>query len=116
MGRKIGLTLDRVVAAAAEIADSAGLDALSLASVASALGVRSPSRYNHVDGLAGAAHRGLTRGGSGSVQSLVMWLRWVFVAAIVVVSSWAVMIVLARRLPPGLAKDLATVLPACAST
>ena len=53
MGRKLGLTLDQVVAAAAEIADRDGLDTLSLASVASTLGVRSPSLYNHVDGLAG---------------------------------------------------------------
>ena len=53
MGRKLGLTLEQVVEAAAEIADRDGLDALSLASVASALGVRSPSLYNHVDGLAG---------------------------------------------------------------
>jgi uncharacterized membrane protein YkvA (DUF1232 family) len=30
--------------------------------------------------------------------------------------SWAVLLVLARRLPPGLAKDLATVLPACVTT
>ena len=30
--------------------------------------------------------------------------------------SWIVMIVLARRLPPGLAKDIATVLPACVTT
>ncbi len=53
MGRKLGLTREQVVAAAAEIADRDGLDALSLASVASRLGVRSPSLYNHVDGLAG---------------------------------------------------------------
>ena len=53
MGRKLGLTLELVVEAAAEIADRDGLDALSLASVASTLGVRSPSLYNHVDGLAG---------------------------------------------------------------
>ena len=53
MGRKLGLTLEQVVAAAAEIADGDGLDALSLASVASMLEVRSPSLYNHVDGLAG---------------------------------------------------------------
>lgn len=53
MGRKLGLTLEQVVAAAAEIADDDGLGALSLASVASSLGVRSPSLYNHVDGLAG---------------------------------------------------------------
>jgi AcrR family transcriptional regulator len=53
MGRKIGLTLEQVVAAAAEIADSDGIRALSLASVASKLGVRSPSLYNHVEGLSG---------------------------------------------------------------
>ena len=45
-----------------------------------------------------------------------MWLRWLLGAAVVVALSWAVMIVLARRLPPGLAKDLATVLPACVTT
>jgi AcrR family transcriptional regulator len=53
MGRKLGLTREQVVEAAAEIADRDGLDALSLASVASRLGVRSPSLYNHVDGLGG---------------------------------------------------------------
>ena len=53
MGRKAGLTREQVVAVAAEIADRNGLDALSLASVASTLGVRSPSLYSHVDGLAG---------------------------------------------------------------
>jgi len=53
MGRKLGLTLEQVVEAAAEIADRDGLDALSLASVATTLGVRSPSLYSHVDGLAG---------------------------------------------------------------
>jgi len=45
-----------------------------------------------------------------------MLLRWVFVAVAVMAASWVVMIVLARRLPPGLAKDLATVLPACVTT
>jgi AcrR family transcriptional regulator len=53
MGRKLGLTREQVVEAAAEIADRDGLDALSLASVASRLGVRSPTLYNHVDGLGG---------------------------------------------------------------
>jgi AcrR family transcriptional regulator len=53
MGRKLGLTLEQVVEAAAEIADRDGLDALSLAAVASMLGVRSPSLYSHVDGLPG---------------------------------------------------------------
>jgi len=53
MGRKLGLTREQVVEAAAEIADRDGLAALSLATLASRLGVRSPSLYNHVDGLAG---------------------------------------------------------------
>jgi uncharacterized membrane protein YkvA (DUF1232 family) len=43
-------------------------------------------------------------------------LRWALIGAAVLVASWVVLIVLARTLPPGLAKDLATVLPACATT
>ncbi|NOY57233.1 MAG: DUF1232 domain-containing protein [Actinobacteria bacterium] len=43
-------------------------------------------------------------------------LRWVLVAAGVLAASWVVMIALARRLPAGPAKDLATVLPACVTT
>jgi uncharacterized membrane protein YkvA (DUF1232 family) len=31
-------------------------------------------------------------------------------------ASWAVLVFLARRLPPGLMKDLAGILPACATT
>jgi AcrR family transcriptional regulator len=48
-------SLDRaaVVQAAAEIADSAGIDQLTLADLAARLGVRTPSLYNHVAGLAG---------------------------------------------------------------
>jgi uncharacterized membrane protein YkvA (DUF1232 family) len=45
-----------------------------------------------------------------------MLLRWLIIAVVVVAISWIVMIVLAKRLPPGLAKDLATVLPACVTT
>lgn len=45
-----------------------------------------------------------------------MWMRWLIVAVALLALSWAVMIVLAKRLPPGLAKDLATVLPACVTT
>ena len=45
-----------------------------------------------------------------------MWVRWLVIAAVVIALSWGVMILLARRLPPGLAKDLATVLPACVTT
>jgi uncharacterized membrane protein YkvA (DUF1232 family) len=43
-------------------------------------------------------------------------IRILLIAVALVVASWAVLIVLARRLPPGAAKDLATVLPACATT
>lgn len=45
-----------------------------------------------------------------------MLIRWLIIAAAAVAVSWVVMIVLARRLPPGLAKDLATALPACVTT
>ena len=43
-------------------------------------------------------------------------IRILLVAAALLVASWAVLILLARKLPPGAAKDLATVLPACATT
>jgi uncharacterized membrane protein YkvA (DUF1232 family) len=43
-------------------------------------------------------------------------LRLLLIGLGVVVLSWTILIVLARRLPPGAAKDLATVLPACATT
>lgn len=45
-----------------------------------------------------------------------MWMHWLIIGAIVIALSWVVMILLAKRLPPGLAKDLATVLPACVTT
>jgi AcrR family transcriptional regulator len=53
MARKVGLSWRDVVAAAATIADAEGLDAVTLASVAERLGIRSPSLYAHVDGLDG---------------------------------------------------------------
>lgn len=57
MGRKRGLQRRDVVAAAAELADRGGLDAVTLAAVAAALGVRSPSLYAHVEGLPGLRRR-----------------------------------------------------------
>ncbi len=47
--------LDRaqVVAAATELANAAGLEALTLAALAEKLEIRIPSLYNHIDGLAG---------------------------------------------------------------
>ncbi len=43
-------------------------------------------------------------------------IRWLLLGCALVVLSWLVMIILAKRLPPGSAKDLASVLPACATT
>ena len=43
-------------------------------------------------------------------------VRVTLIGATLVVLSWAAMAVAARRLPPGVAKDLATVLPACLTT
>ena len=43
-------------------------------------------------------------------------MHWLIIGSIVIALSWVVMILLAKRLPPGLAKDLATVLPACVTT
>ena len=43
-------------------------------------------------------------------------LQWLLVGAALILLSWATLVVLARRLPLGLAKDLATVLPACVTT
>lgn len=40
-------------------------------------------------------------------------LRSVLIAFAVLFGSWAVLVILAARLPPGLLKDLATFLPAC---
>lgn len=53
MGRKLGLTLEDVVTTAATIADRDGLEAASLRAVADELGIKTPSLYNHVNGLAG---------------------------------------------------------------
>ena len=41
------------------------------------------------------------------------WLQAILVAVALVAASWLLLIVLARRLPPGVAKDLAGFLPDC---
>lgn len=50
---RAGLDLQTVLAAAAEIADEQGIEALTLAALAQKLSIRSPSLYNHVNGLPG---------------------------------------------------------------
>jgi AcrR family transcriptional regulator len=68
---RAGLDRDQVVAAAAEIADAEGLDAVTLARVATQLGVKSPSLYNHVEG-----RDGLVRGiGLQGLRELAATLR-----------------------------------------
>jgi AcrR family transcriptional regulator len=57
-GPRPGLDEAAVVRAAAALVDAEGPDALSLARLAEALGVRTPSLYNHVAGLEGV-RRGL---------------------------------------------------------
>jgi AcrR family transcriptional regulator len=66
-----GLDRAQVVDTAIAIADTEGLDAVTLARVAAALGVRSPSLYNHVDG-----REGLLRGiAARSTRELATALR-----------------------------------------
>lgn len=53
MSPRAGLDTQTLVLAAAELADEKGMEEVSLAALAARLGVRSPSLYNHVDGLSG---------------------------------------------------------------
>ena len=41
------------------------------------------------------------------------WLRAVLVAGALMVSTWALLVLLARRLPPGLLRDLTGIVPDC---
>lgn len=64
-GAPARVTPERVLDAAVALLDDGGTDALSLSAVARELGVRTPSLYNHVDGLDGLRRdvrlRGLER-------------------------------------------------------
>jgi uncharacterized membrane protein YkvA (DUF1232 family) len=44
------------------------------------------------------------------------WLLALLIAVGVIIASWLVLVLLARRLPPGLARDLASFLPDCVTT
>ncbi|MFF2885343.1 TetR/AcrR family transcriptional regulator [Paenibacillus sp. NPDC057967] len=51
MSPRAGLDLTQIVVTAAQLADTEGVEAVTLASLAQKLGVRSPSLYNHINGL-----------------------------------------------------------------
>jgi AcrR family transcriptional regulator len=52
VAQRVGLDRGAVVAAAIDVVDRDGIEALTLANVARALGVQTPSLYSHVNGLA----------------------------------------------------------------
>ena len=54
---RVGLTGDDVVIAAAGLADEIGFGAVTMGLLADRLGVRPPSLYKHVGGLADLQHR-----------------------------------------------------------
>lgn len=51
MSPRAGLDRHTLVIRAADIADDEGIEAVTLAALAGKLGVRSPSLYNHINGL-----------------------------------------------------------------
>ncbi|GEO26857.1 TetR family transcriptional regulator [Alicyclobacillus acidoterrestris] len=53
MSQRTRIDLPTILKAATEIVDSQGLESLGLATLAQKLGIRSPSLYNHIDGLPG---------------------------------------------------------------
>ncbi|PYI50541.1 TetR/AcrR family transcriptional regulator [Paenibacillus flagellatus] len=54
---RIGLDLTTLLQTAAELADEQGIDEVTLASLAKKLNIRTPSLYNHIDGLPGLRHK-----------------------------------------------------------
>jgi len=44
------------------------------------------------------------------------WLRAVLLGVMLMVGTWALLVLLAHRLPPGLARDLASFVPDCVTT
>lgn len=70
MARRVGVTRERVIDAAVTIADRDGWSAVSLATVAAAVGVRSPSLYAHVEGLDGLRQQMRLRANALLAESL----------------------------------------------
>ena len=70
MATKAGLSPEDVYEVAGDIADRNGLDAVTLASVAEALGIRSPSLYAHVAGIEGLK-RALALRAAGELEDVL---------------------------------------------
>lgn len=51
-----------------------------------------------------------------AAPELGVLVRWGLIAVAVWLACWVVLVLLARRLPPGLLRDVATFLPACVTT
>lgn len=68
---RVGLSADGVIDAAAELADEAGMDAVTLAALAERLGVKPPSLYKHVDGLE-AIQRGIALKGLREMNARII--------------------------------------------
>src|SRR5215207_8015128 len=49
-------------------------------------------------------------------DEVLLMLRALLIAVVVLLATWALLVVAAKRLPPGLLKDLAGFLPACLTT
>ncbi|MDE3134243.1 MAG: TetR family transcriptional regulator, partial [Acidobacteriota bacterium] len=67
---RAGLDSAAVVAAAAAIADADGLEAVTLSTVAARLGVKPPSLYSHVAGLADLRRRVAVLGAAELAEAL----------------------------------------------
>ena len=67
---RAGLTSQKLVVAAADLADRDGLDAVSLSALADQFGVRVPSLYKHVAGLDDLQQRLAVEGTAGLLAAL----------------------------------------------
>jgi uncharacterized membrane protein YkvA (DUF1232 family) len=67
--------------------------------------------------LGGPAARAACGGNLSLLSQGGCWmLRTLLIAAIALLATWALLVVAAKRLPPGILKDLAGFLPACLTT
>jgi AcrR family transcriptional regulator len=53
MAHRVGLDVQSVIQAAADLADAEGIEAVTLATLAARLGIRAPTLYHYVNGLDG---------------------------------------------------------------